>query len=1217
MHTRQPLTHGRSLLLSMWIGVVPWLAPSSAAAQSTPEEIVVESVVVRSAGARAGVVADDRLTAWAAADGASERPIKSVFDMFELEVEHTPRAPFILVGRRGDAPMRWSAERGILGLTARPAMQGDLLAFYLEGRSLVAAKRTADAAAHWSQMATRISASPTPLTSVWLLARAGVVLTDLRVWEAADAHLAAARRLAEPLQLPRVMAYLHRQQGRSYQARSDWARATASYEQALALDCAGPSPTMACAADHEAVGLVVQNRGGEASAEASYKRALAIREALAPDSAELANTLNNLASTFTIRGDLAGGDAYRKRAVSILERVAPNTLMLANALHNVGVVAHDRGDLATAEQYYKQGLAIREVVVPDSLLIANSFNSLALVAGDRGDLDAAEAQHKRALAIREREAPGSLDVSASLGNLGILMRRRGDLRAAERYQRDALAIKERLAPGSLDVSGTLNNIGNIYFDRGQYAEAETAHRQALAIREQLSPGTLVVALSLNNLGNVAIQRYDLDRAREFYQRSLAIKEKVAPLSTTMVTTLNNLGSLATMKKEFVVASGHHRRALSILDKVAPANVDRINTLFLLGTAELSMKNYADARTHATAAVEMGEKVAPASNWTSQSLLLRSQVALAAKDLPAALASAERSVAVVEASAPGTFAHTEAINGLGDVHRAAGRREQALAAYSEAIDHFERLTTKVGGARDIRSGFRAKGAPDYRSAVNVALALGRPELAFDLQERYRSRSLLLMMAERDLQLTGDLPVTIVAGIAGMDAEYDRVTAALSRVAPADKAETNRLVARLRELRDAREDLVRRARRESPRYAALQYPEALDLAATRRALEPGTALLSYWVDDDRTLLFVVQASGLTVVPIKATERQLRTSVREFRTALQSASAHQPRVRAVGGITGKTAATDLSVSSSRLYDLLIRPARAAITASQRLLIVPDGPLHALPFGALKPAAAPGGRSRYLIESKAVHIAASATLANDAKGAQPAATAKTSRLVAFGDPDFASSGGAIAATDAGTTAATRGLKLARLPMAKEEVQAIAKLFGSSATVYVGAEATEARAKAAGAGATHLHFASHAMLDERLPLNSALVLAPSGKNADRTGENGLLQVWEIFEGMRLDLDLVTLSGCETALGEEFGGEGLLGLTRAFQYAGARSVVASLWSIPDASTSELMVRFYRYLRAGRSKDEALRAAQIDAIGSAGTYSHPFHWAAFQLFGDRR
>jgi CHAT domain-containing protein len=118
--------------------------------------------------------------------------------------------------------------------------------------------------------------------------------------------------------------------------------------------------------------------------------------------------------------------------------------------------------------------------------------------------------------------------------------------------------------------------------------------------------------------------------------------------------------------------------------------------------------------------------------------------------------------------------------------------------------------------------------------------------------------------------------------------------------------------------------------------------------------------------------------------------------------------------------------------------------------------------------------------------------------------------------------------------------------------------------------------------------------------------------------DNGLLQAWEIFENVRLSAHLVTLSACDTALGKEMGGEGLLGLTRAFQFAGARSVLASLWSVADESTATLMKRFYTYLRQGKTKDEALRAAQLDLIRSAEVeLSHPYHWAGFALYGDWR
>jgi CHAT domain-containing protein len=155
------------------------------------------------------------------------------------------------------------------------------------------------------------------------------------------------------------------------------------------------------------------------------------------------------------------------------------------------------------------------------------------------------------------------------------------------------------------------------------------------------------------------------------------------------------------------------------------------------------------------------------------------------------------------------------------------------------------------------------------------------------------------------------------------------------------------------------------------------------------------------------------------------------------------------------------------------------------------------------------------------------------------------------------------------------------------------------------------------------LHLAAHGCLDERFPLNSALALTPPvatpppGSAEGR--DNGLLQAWEIFEGLRLDADLVVLSACDSALGREVAGEGLLGLTRAFQYAGARSVVASLWQVPDAATADLMVAFHRHLRQGRSQGEALAAAQAElAAGAAGPEAEaPYFWAGFQLFGDWR
>jgi CHAT domain-containing protein len=260
---------------------------------------------------------------------------------------------------------------------------------------------------------------------------------------------------------------------------------------------------------------------------------------------------------------------------------------------------------------------------------------------------------------------------------------------------------------------------------------------------------------------------------------------------------------------------------------------------------------------------------------------------------------------------------------------------------------------------------------------------------------------------------------------------------------------------------------------------------------------------------------------------------------------------------------------------------------------------------------------RARYLIEVKPVHVVVSTTVYD---GLRRPSNGRTERdapatLVAFGDPSYPPASASPMLAPVALELTKRGLSLTPLPATRREVSSIAPLFPGSSRVFRGAAATVYHAKTAAADARYLHFAVHGFVDERFPLNSALALSMPAKPGDGV-ENGLLQVWEIFEQLRLNADIVTLSACQTALGQELGGEGLLGLTRAFHFAGAQSVAASLWSIADDSTAALMTRFYRHLSAGQSKDEALRAAQLELLRGS-KFAHPFHWAAFQLFGDWR
>jgi len=237
--------------------------------------------------------------------------------------------------------------------------------------------------------------------------------------------------------------------------------------------------------------------------------------------------------------------------------------------------------------------------------------------------------------------------------------------------------------------------------------------------------------------------------------------------------------------------------------------------------------------------------------------------------------------------------------------------------------------------------------------------------------------------------------------------------------------------------------------------------------------------------------------------------------------------------------------------------------------------------------------------------------------------------KVLALGDPVYAAGGSRLAPAGARSPRKkepanaelaglrSRGLSLDPLPHTREEVKAIASLFGEQAVVRIGEEATKTVAVQESQQADVLHFACHGWLDPKIPLSSGLILSQPGamgKNASKE-DNGLLQAWEIFK-LRLKADLVVLSACQTGLGTEIRGEGLIGLTRAFTYAGAKSVLVSLWEINDKSTSLFMQAFYQALREGKSKDKALQQA-IKKLSRKGKWQHPFFWSAFSLVGDWR
>ena len=905
---------------------------------------------------------------------------------------------------------------------------------------------------------------------------------------------------------------------------------------------------------------------------------------------------------WTDAGQAGKARAALQAAIAALEESADAEMRVA-VLDALGQSYQGSSDLVQAETFYRSALETGRAARGDSLQVARLTVRLGAVRRRQNRMEEATQLLGEALAMRERLAPDSLDVADSLAQLSALAWAKGDQRAFYDLSRHALAIQERWAPGTLDAAGILNYVAISAIERGLFEEGKAALERAMVIQERLAPGTTHLSMTLGNLGSLMREMGDLEAAEELHQRALAIQEKLAPESPGTAVDLSSLGQIARDRGDLDKASELFQRSLAIWGKAAPQGLGVAANLNALGVIERMRGNLDKAWELHSRALEMRERIAPGSLDATEGIRDLALVAEARGDLAQALDLNQRIEANLQRLAPGTIDHALTLQRMGRIHRREGRTGEAAQLLARAVDALESQVGRLGGSYETRARYRASYAEIYRDAVEIELAQGHAAEAFHLVERSRARSFLALMADRDLAFR-ELPAEIEAARRDNAERYDHALRNLSQWNPeAGEPAREALLRELADLRRERDGIADRIRSASPRVAALREPQPLDAEGARKVLDPDTLALSYSVGKEQTALFAVtRDGGLRVTMLPVGEERLRREVESF----------------LGQVRQPGSGSAVEVSRS-LYRELVEPVADLVGRSERLLILPDGPLHRLPFGALR------AGSRFLIEQKPLHTALSLTVYGTvrAPSESPNAAAGPAKLVAFGDPLFPK--GPKAQRDLGP--ALRGFNWTPLPNTRREVERIAEVY-PGASVYLGEQATEERAKSVGRDVRVLHFATHGYTDDRSPLDSALVLTmPEELRAGR--ENGLLQVWEIFESVRLDADLVVLSSCESALGRELSGEGLVGLTRAFQYAGARSVVASLWSVADRVTAELMTRFYRHYAAGLPKDEALRAAQMELIrgpvrlttskGQAMKMdaSAPFFWAAFELFGDRR
>jgi CHAT domain-containing protein/Tfp pilus assembly protein PilF len=766
---------------------------------------------------------------------------------------------------------------------------------------------------------------------------------------------------------------------------------------------------------------------------------------------------------------------------------------------------------------------------------------------------------------------------------------------------EALVRFGELGDASRQASA-LNDLGLIHTERAAMQQAIDCYRSALVIWRRT--GNLrSEAITLTNLGEVyASMRYN-ERAAKLFRQALALHRRTGEEAAEAAV----LDSLGTVQRRM----GAHREALAAFahalrlmrrhhDRHGEAIVlnSQGATLFRLGDFDQARSLYRQAFDLAQQIDEPGTAAYARVNlgWLDET-----------QGSPASALDHHRAALATFRELGDVRGETSALFGVARAERRRGRLPAARASAEAALAKIELLRSGVED-EGARSAFLADRHSYFEFLVDLLMEMGEPAVALEVSERGRARVLL------DLLRSGR--VDLAQGVAPDLLQREREVAAqlqavelerLRRSQRGRRAETADLDAALTSLTEELHDLRGRVRTQNPSYAALAMAEVPALAEVRRQLGDDTLLLEISLGEERSFLWLI-GRRLLVHRVLPARREIEAQARRARRLLQQS--HVPLYR-----------RQLELVLQDLGRTLLGPIAGRLDAA-RLVVVADGELQLFPFAVLPvPATATAAAAPLITRHEIVQLPSIAVLQvlRDRGTARPPA-AKT--LAVFGDPVFhratarrSPRAGAPLDDDAAETGFSPTW-FRSLPSSRREAEAILGLvppdrrlaaLGRDARLdrVLGGELRDFRI---------LHFATHGLLNDEHPELSGIAL--SQVTADGTPRGAILWAHQIY-GLDLPVELVVLSACQTALGKEVRGEGVIGLTRGFMHAGATRVVVSLWNVSDEATAELMTRFYQaLLRQGMPAAAALREAQL-SLREERRWSSPYHWAGFVLQGDWR
>jgi CHAT domain-containing protein/tetratricopeptide (TPR) repeat protein len=956
---------------------------------------------------------------------------------------------------------------------------------------------------------------------------------------------------------------------------------------------------------------------------------------------------------------------YYLKSLALLESLGDKPKM-AHIHGNIATAYRFMGDYAHGLESYQRSLVLYQEL-GDKSMIARALNGIALSHNLMGNQVLALENYQKSLTVLE-----STDNKGLTGHtLGLLASTYVVLgrypQALKSYER-GLRLLEELGRDQ-EVAEFLIDMGGVHHGQGNYAEALNNYRLALRAADSLDDKS-TYAEALMGTGDVLRSQGDYTRAAEVFQQSFKLSESFLSSSgldrmqdrVGVARALNSLGEIQTTQGNYTRALELFQKALPFLEATPVEFVSEETAALLnnIGDAHALQGNYTEAQKYYQKSLTLSERVgmtggvAHALNHSANAYRLQG-------DQTRALEAAVRAAALARQIGDRETLWN-ALATAGDVHRAAGEHALSLQAFEEAIATIESLRANFRG-QEARATYFATVRRPYESYIELLMRLhkqnpsgGYDGRALEASERGRARTLLealteshadirqgvepaLLQRERDLQQQLNAAAKRQVKLPSQPVEAGQA---------AVKKEVDALTAEF-------QDVQAQIRQRSPRYAALTQPVPLSLREIQaNVLDADTLLLEYALGEERSYVWAVTPTSINSFELPK-RSEIETDVRRAVSLLSDGKQWT---------TNDKVESEYAEVAGRLSSMLLDPVASQLKG-KRLVIVGDGALQYLPFGALpspksnvqiprsrKPQLAASIPNPLMVEHEFVRLPSASTLAI-LRRETAGRTRPTKSIAVLADPVFerddervtanrtvASGSSTSPSKDAnsqsansryllqrafglGLQPATDGdgasreiLRIPRLPFTRREAEAIL----ATAPASEGMKALDFRASRETAMNPELaqyrivHFATHGLLNSEHPELSGIVLSLLNEAGEPV--DGFLRLHEIYN-LNLPADLVVLSACQTGLGKEIRGEGLVGLTRGFMYAGSPRVVASLWKVSDVATAELMKSFYQgMLRQKMRPAAALRAAQME-MWKQKRWQAPFYWAAFELQGEWR